>query len=288
MLNKTVKPIWLASYPKSGNTWTRLFFTALLQENELNINEMKTDGIISSRLVIDSTLGMNSAEIPERDLLKYKSSLFHKWAENHVNKEYLLVKVHDSCVVESHVLFPPAITRGLIYILRNPFDMVASTANHHNVSIDKAVKMICSNKHALASKPTRLTNQLGQHLGTWSQHVESWTNVHRNNMLLIKYEDMLHDGLATFTKVVDYVGLDYSQEQIAAAIEEVSFNKIQQQEQKSKFKETPSVAERFFRNGKSGGWRNEITEEHVNRIIDCNYEVLLKYGYIDKEGAILV
>lgn len=288
MLNKNAKPVWLASYPKSGNTWTRLFLSALLQEKDPDINHIATDGIISGRNVIDSTLGINSAELPEQDYLQYRSQLYNKWANSFVNREYLLCKVHDACMLEGEVLFPPSITRGVIYILRNPFDMAASTANHHGVSIDKAVKMICSNKHALAHKKTSLNSQISQHLGTWSNHVQSWTNVHRNNILLIKYEDMLSNSQETFSKVVNYIGLDYPQAAIEAAIEKTSFKNIQEKENKNRFREAPKSAERFFRQGTAGGWRNEITPEQATLIIDCNYETLLHYGYIDKNGEILV
>jgi len=288
MLNKLVKPIWLASYPKSGNTWTRLFFTALLQEKEVDINNIATDSIISARNIIDSHLGINSAEVPEETFLRYRSEIYHKWAESHTKKEYLLTKVHDSCVLKGQILFPTSITRGVIYILRNPFDMVASTANHHGVSIKRAVKMICNNNHALAHNKINLNNQISQHLGTWSNHVESWTNVHRNNLHLMKYEDMLNDGLTTFTKVVEYAGLKYSKEQIEKAIEEVSFKKIQLKENENKFKEANVKSQRFFRNGKMGGWRNEITLDQAKYIIDCNYETLLKYEYIEKDGTIIV
>jgi hypothetical protein len=286
-LNENVKPIWLASYPKSGNTWTRLFFTALLKET-VNINDIQTDGIISARNIIDSQLGIDSSDITEKDFLKYRTRIYHSWCESHVQKEYLLMKVHDACVREGYVLFPPEITRGTVYILRNPFDMVASTANHHNVSNEKAVQMICSNLHALASPGNKLNIQVSQYLGTWSYHLQSWENVHRDNMLLIRYEDMKSQPLETFSKLVNYIGLDYTSDQISKAIDEVSFSKIQQQENEKAFKEAPKNTKQFFRSGKVGGWRDEITEDQIKLIIDSNYQSLLKHGYISKEGEVLV
>ena len=287
MLNNNKKIIWLASYPKSGNTWMRLFLTALQKDTDFGINEIETDGIISSRNIIDSTLGINSAELHENDFLKYRSELYDKWA-NTKTKETLFIKVHDACTLKGNILFPPKITKGTIYILRNPFDMVASTANHQSMSINKAVQFLCNNKAELAQSKYNLNQQISQHLGTWSEHIISWTNVHRNNMLLIRYEDLLHNSLETFTKVVNYLELNYSQEKIIRAIDQVSFDKIQEKEKKEKFKETPKKTELFFRSGKSGGWRNEITQDQANYIVDCNYESLLKYGYINENGDILV
>ena len=287
MLNKSVKPIWLASYPKSGNTWLRLFLSALLKDKS-DINEIETDGIISSRSIIDNFLGINSADIPEQDFLKYRTKLYHNWAESHKNKDYLLCKVHDACIRESEILFPPAITRGTIYILRNPFDMAASLANHHGLSIEGAVKALCNHKFSLSSKTNCLPQQVSQYLGTWAYHVESWANVHRGKMLLIKYEEMLKNPFEEFSKVAKYLEISHSAEEIESAIMKTSFNSLKKQEEVHGFIETSAKASSFFRSGKIGGWRNEITAQQADYIIDCNYSTLLKYQYIDSNDNILI
>jgi aryl sulfotransferase len=287
MLNKEVKPIWLASYPKSGNTWTSLFLSVLITDNELNINRPGFENIISSRKIIDSTLGISSSDLPEEDFLKYRSSLYHKWASVFKNREYLLVKVHDACILADEILFPVDITRGVIYIMRNPFDMAASLANHTQTSVDEAVKCLCRDTYALADKNSGLNTQLSQHLGTWSNHVNSWTSVHSNNMLVVKYEDLVEDAISGFSKIVEYLGLDYTKQAIEAAIAKTSFQNLQEQEKKVKFNAAPNI-DRFFRLGKVGNWRNELTKEQVDLIRNCNYDTLLKYNYIDANGDILV
>ncbi|CAN5325239.1 sulfotransferase domain-containing protein [soil metagenome] len=287
MLNKNVKPIWLVSYPKSGNTWVRLFYTALTTGTDVDINKLGTDGVISARNVIDTTLGIYSSHIHLNDILTYRPALYHTWAKGFVNHDFIFCKVHDACALNGTILFPAAITRGVVYVLRNPFDMVASTANHENVSIEKALNFLCDNENSLLGSGIRLGTQVKQHLGTWSNHVESWTNVHRDNILIVKYENLLHDSLNEFSKIVAYMELDYSEKEIEAAILKTSFKDIQQQESKVKFKELPK-RDQFFRAGVSGGWRNEITAKQADLIIDCNYGALLKYNYIDAAGNILV
>ena len=228
MLNKNVKPIWLASYPKSGNTWVSLFLSVLMNDSALDINRLGFDEVISSRLVMDNTLGISSADIPESDYLQYRSQLYHQWANRHTAHEHLICKVHDACTRHGEVLFPPAITRGVIYIMRNPFDMAASLANHQQISIDKAVTDLCSPTHAFAAKKRSLNNQLSQHLGTWGNHVESWVNVHHDNLLIIRYENLLNNGLNEFSKIVNYIGLDYSRRQIQEAIKKTDFKNLQE------------------------------------------------------------
>jgi aryl sulfotransferase len=287
MLNKNVKPIWLASYPKSGNTWTSLFLSVLLINDELNINHLAFENIISSRDIIDSTLGISSSDLPEKDFLKYRSLLYHKWARTFENREYLLVKVHDACIKSGEILFPVNITRGVIYIMRNPFDMAASLANHRGVSIDSAVKYLCNEKFAFAGDRSGLDTQLPQHLGTWANHVNSWNNVHSDNILVVKYENLIADAITEFSKIVQYIGLEYSQQAIENAVTKTSFQNLQEQEKEVKFKATPKV-DRFFRLGKAGNWRNELTNEQADLILNCNFDTLLKYNYIDAKGNILV
>lgn len=288
MLNETSKLIWLASYPKSGNTWVRLFLSALLYDaDNFDINNPGLNLIISARSIIDSALGVSSANFPERDYLPYRSELYNRWADNYTMEKYLLCKVHDACTLNHVTLFPPAITKGTIYILRNPFDMAASMANHHNVPIETAVEMLCDPQHGLDKKQTRLNSQISQHLGTWSSHVQSWVNVHQDNMLLVKYENLVNHPLIEFSKIVKYIELDYSQIDIKKALQKTSFNTLQNKEKVTKFKMAPKV-KTFFRQGKSGQWRNEITQAQAQQIIDVNYESLLKYNYIDSNGNILV
>jgi hypothetical protein len=287
MLNKQVKPIWLASYPKSGNTWSSLFLSVLLNQKDLNINEMGFETIISDRSIIDAGLGVNSSDLPETDYIIYRSQLYHKWANSFLDKDYILVKVHDACSIGEQVLFTPAITRGVIYIMRNPFDMAASWANHARISIEKAVKDICSPTHGLAKNKTKLNNQISQHMGTWHEHIKSWTDVHHANMQIIKYENLINDGLNEFTKMVNYMELAYTASEIETAIAKTAFTNLQKQEKVTKFRLNPAI-DNFFRAGKTGGWRNEITMDQAKLIIDTNYDSLLKYGYITKDGEILV
>ncbi|MCD0486924.1 sulfotransferase domain-containing protein [Pedobacter sp. MC2016-14] len=288
MLNKSAKLIWLSSYPKSGNTWLRLFLSALFSEaNDLNINDTPLNQNISSRSIIDSALGMSSANLPESDYLKFRSRLYFNWARDQPSLDKIICKVHDACILKEEILFPPSITRGTIYILRNPFDIVASMANHFKVSIDKSVHMLCSNTHGLAQRQTRLGVQLSQHLGTWGNHVDSWVNVHAENILIIKYEDLIKDSLTEFGKIIQYAELGYDQKAIEKAIVQTSFKNLQEKEKKEKFKMTPKV-DTFFRQGKSGQWRNEITQAQAQQIIDVNYDTLLKFNYIDSNGNILV
>lgn len=287
MLNKNVRPFWLVSYPKSGNTWLRLFLSALI-DGTSDINCIATDAIISDRRIIDEYLGIDSADFPEKDLIPYKGVLFDKWSRHQTVKEYLLCKVHDACSRDGYLLFPPGITRGTVYVVRNPFDIAASLANHNAITIQAAVAHLCDPDYLISGNFNKLGAQLPQYLGTWAGHTESWETIHGKNMLVLRYEDMLRHPDVEFCRVVNYLGLNYSAQEIRTAISRTTFDQLKKQESASGFSEAPSKAGVFFRSGQAGGWRNELTRKEVEEIIKYNHSALLRYGYMNRNGDILI
>jgi aryl sulfotransferase len=286
MLNTAANFLWLASYPKSGNTWVRLFLTTLIKNDDPNLSKIDYNSFTSSREFTDQLLGLNSSDLPESDYLKYRSNMYAKYAGQIAN-QLIPCKIHDACSLDDYVLFPQKITRGVIYILRNPFDIVASLSNHKVIDIESSAALLCDNSYTMSRKTNGLNKALSQYVGTWSNHVKSWTDVHSNNMLIVKYEDIVADPLKEFLKITGYMELNYSREDIEIAVNKTNINNLQKLEQQEKFMEAPRV-EKFFRTGKAGNWRNEITIDQAEKIIACNYDILLKYNYINNTGDILV
>ena len=134
----------------------------------------------------------------------------------------------------------------------------------------------------------KLNNQLTQYMGSWSDFYNSWKNAYRNDLHIVKYEDLKNNPLETFTKIVEILNWNYSKEQIIAAIQAVEFDKLKNLEDKKGFKEKPTHTKNFFRKGEVGGWRNEITTEQANLLINRHFYTLLELGYIDENGNILV
>src|SRR5258706_1512744 len=89
------KIIWLASYPKSGNTWFRAFLTALLGNGDLNINQMKTDGIFSSRGIFDDATDMDSTYLLDSEVKLLLPEVFTHVISQY-EKDRLFVKIHDA------------------------------------------------------------------------------------------------------------------------------------------------------------------------------------------------
>jgi transposase len=282
------KFIWLVSYPKSGNTWVRLFLHALQNNASLeSLNKIdSTNGIASSRFIADEYLGVESSELPDKIIQTLRPQIFVKWAEN--LQDDAIVKVHDAAFHNGTFTFPKEVTKNIILIVRNPFDMAASYANHMQISIEKAIVALCNGHNSLAKNNKKLNNQLTQYMGSWSDFYNSWKNAYRNDLHIVKYEDLKNNPLETFTKIVEILNWNYSKEQRSAAIQAVEFDKLKNLEDKKGFKEKPTHTKNFFRKGEVGGWRNEITTEQANLLINRHFYTLLELGYIDENGNILV
>ncbi|WP_448700151.1 sulfotransferase domain-containing protein [Mucilaginibacter sp. AW1-3] len=284
------KIVWLASYPKSGNTWFRAFLTALLNEGEIDINQMKTDGIFSSRFIFDNSTDLDSTYLYDEEVKNMLPDVFRDMASWY-QKKHLFIKIHDAYALntENNPIVPTEPTRCAIYFIRNPLDVVASFANHNNGTLDEAIGIMNKPKGSLARQKGNfnVNNQFRQLMYSWSGHVESWTADLPFPVLVLRYEDMLHDGLATFTKAVEFMGIDVQPGQVENAIIASNFEKLKEKEKEKGFGEKNVKSESFFRKGKSGGWKDELNAEQIQSIITHHKAVMEKYGYptvIDAES----
>jgi hypothetical protein len=276
------KIIWLASYPKSGNTWFRAFLTALLGDGDLNINEMKTDGIFSSRAIFDNCTDMDSTELYDSEVKNLLPEIFKHQAGLH-KKDKLFIKIHDAYTLNSKniPIVPAEPTLCALYFIRNPLDVVGSFANHNASTLDEAIQLMNNPRGTLARQPKNknVNNQFAQLMLSWSGHVNSWTTSLPFPLLVIRYEDMLADTLNTFTRAVEFMKIDVPASRIEKAIEETKFEKLQKQENEAGFLEKNKRSDTFFRKGVAGNWVNELSPEQIKLIIDNHAEVMQRYNY---------
>jgi aryl sulfotransferase len=278
---------WLASYPKSGNTWTRAFLTALMGNVcEVNINGLGSITIASAVLPFEFAVGMRVSDLTE-DQVETLRPKAHQFLADRSERHYFL-KVHDAYIYTSkkEPMFPTDATHSAICLIRNPLDVAISWANHSNITIEESVKQLCNPKQALAMRNINGTvaNQLRQKMMTWSEHVESWVFAKEINVLPIRYEDMKADAVREFTKMVEFTELDKTKEEIIAAEEQCRFEKLKKQEEEKGFREKRNDTSSFFYRGQTGYWKDELSEEQIEMIIKANSKMMKHFGYIDENG----
>jgi hypothetical protein len=272
--------VWLASFPKSGNTWMRVFLHNLLQNpaQPLPINQIDRftlgDSQVSWYYKHGKKLG---TELTLEDLAALRPKVHRDMMSAHPDSVF--VKTHsymgESCGVP---LITMECTAGAIYIVRNPLDVALSYANHLGLSIDDAITAMEREGGLSLARETNIT----EFLNSWSTNVKSWTQIPHPGLHVVRYEDMLDKPAQTFAKVAKFLGLKPPKERLMKAIRFSSFKELSKQEEKTDFKERSVHAKKFFRSGKKDQWREHLTDEQVRRIVDTHREQMQRFGYVPK------
>lgn len=283
-MDKLKKIVWLASYPKSGNTWFRAFLSALLNPGQptIDINNLHDATIASSRQLFDEMAGVPSADLTPAEIDRLRPLVYRRNALE--SDEIVYHKVHDcwKTLPDGTPLFPADITLAVLYFIRNPLDVAVSFSHHLPASIDHTIDIMNNPEYAFCHRTDILYNQLRQQLHTWSGHVTSWVDHSGLPLLVLRYEDMKADSFTTFSKAVTFIGLKATPAAIKKAIEQTSFDRLKQQEAEKGFSEKSARAESFFRKGLVGDWKNVLTPGQVKRITSAHTEVMHRFGYLDE------
>ncbi len=278
--------VWLASYPKSGNTWFRVFLTNLLSnsDNPADINNLYPTTIASSRTLFDEATGLPSSDLTQDEIEKLRPRVYRYMSET--SDEIIYHKIHDAWIIlnEGTDLVPKEVTKGVLYFIRNPLDVAVSFAHHSATTIDKAIDMMNNHDFAFCSRETKLHNQTRQRLLTWSEHVASWIDQSGLPVKILRYEDMLNDPFEIFKQAVKFLHLPATDNKIKKALEFSSFEIVSHQEKENGFREKAAKSESFFRKGKSGDWQNVLTKEQIERIVSIHKNVMERFGYLPEDS----
>lgn len=274
--------VWLASYPKSGNTWVRALLTAYVGDTSIDINRLDGSVIASARHVFDDAVGVSSADLDPQEVERLRPHVYRHQAAAATGP--LLMKVHDAyrTTSDGQPLFPPDITRSAVYIVRHPADVALSLAHHSNVSIDEAIDRMAREDFVFSPSAGRLDEQLPQRLGSWSHHVTSWVSQSVIPVRLVRYEDLLSDGAVTLAGLVGAVGAAAVASRVERALDVCRFDRLRTQELERGFKERPGSAKGlFFRRGQAGSWRDEMSQAQYARVAAAHERVMERLGYIE-------
>ena len=271
--------LWVASYPKSGNTWVRAFIENYLsnQHQPVDINSLfrirqaeakafryapYVEGGDTTRLSVEEVCALRprvQADIA-RDA---KGTVFLK-THNYLGE------------FGGYPLQNAAVTSGAIYIVRNPLDVVISLARYFDFSIDEAIDYMAEEATGTANEKENVP----QVISSWSIHVQSWTQEPRPEILVLRYEDMLGNPVKVFRKLVSFLGQPRDPERLKRAIRFSSFDQLKLQEKRSGFIEKHENANTFFRQGKKNQWSGKLTDEQVRKVIDSHGKQMARFKYL--------
>jgi hypothetical protein len=270
--------IWLASYPKSGNTWLRAFLHNYLRQpaESYDINRLGDFTASENDAAHYHAHDPRPASAYSIETVQRLRPLVHRDLTR-AFPDLVFVKTHNAALNVAGVpLLTPAVTAGIIYILRDPRDIALSYSRHLGKSIDETITFMAQDGASAGGDDRKVFERLS----SWSGHVRSWTGNPHPRLLGLRYEDMLAEPAASFGKVIRFLGREPPADRIERAIRLSSFAALQAQERHNGFVERPESAAAFFHTGTAGQWRAQLTSAQIARLEQDHGAEMRRAGYL--------
>ena len=278
--------IWLASYPKSGNTWVRHFLASLIYSNQGKSGLDKLGFILQypkrdqfEKLVTN----LNDFRQIKKNWIKSQDLI------NSDNKIKIFKTHHTLCSFEGDNFTNEKNTLGAIYIVRDPRNVISSILYHFNLSnIEEALNFIKDEKRFIVGNIKKKVNYpLLTLIGSWKSNYNSWKNIGKN-FLLVKYENLILNPNYEFNRITKHISkitnLRFSKEQINQSIEESSFKNLSSLEDKNGFVESiedlKNKKKKFFNLGPKNNWQKILDKKYINEVESSFSDEMKELGYI--------
>jgi hypothetical protein len=272
------KLVWLASYPKSGNTWVRAFLHNYLRRTTTphDINRLHEMTLGESDAVHFSMHDPRPASRYTIDDVQTLRPRVHRDFTS-AYSDLVFVKTHNaSLVVHGVPLVTPEVTAGAIYVVRDPRDVAVSYARHLGRTIDEVISLMADPQAAIGGDDAHVYERLG----SWSIHVHFWTRRPNQRLHVMRFEDMLEAPHSTFGNLIRFLGQEPPPERLATAIEFSRFDVLRAQEQDGGFVERPAGMSAFFGSGRHGVWRGALTAAQAARIKSDHATEMARFSYV--------
>ena len=263
--------IWLSSYPKSGNTWLRSFLSSLLytKNGEADFEAIKKisqyprrshfNGLVDD---LDNVNHLSENWIPSQALLNLDNKI--KFFKTH----------HMMCNFGKNSFTNYENTFGVIYIVRDPRNIITSLLNHFSKETYSDAKNFIFDENKVIGRDLSDKNkkkledkEIFTLISSWKTHYNSWKNF-KKNFLLIKYENLINDKDSEFQKIRNYLdeklNLSFSDQKFAKAVNSNLFQNLKKIEKNYAFEE--SLRDRNIGNKKN--FFNLGPENDFNKILN--------------------
>ena len=264
--------IWLASYPKSGNTWVRSMVAALMHTDDGEFHFDLLDQI--KQFPIKNYFTNFTNDFGDINEIK-KHWLSAQDLINLDNKVKFLKTHHINCKIDQYNFTDKKNTLATIYIVRDPRNLVKSISNHFSKSLEESKKFLLTTR--LVGGQNVEKNSVKTLLGTWSNHYKFWKN-NNKNFLLIKYEDLLENTNSELIKIITFIKkftpIQTNDIKNKNIIRTTSFNHLKNLEEKGGFKENAydrtdkaiNKKKKFFYLGPDNNWKDSLDKKIKDEI----------------------
>ena len=270
---------WIASYPKSGNTWMRAFIANYLanESRPVDINTLheRSQGEAKAFRYAPYIPDGDTTSLDLEEICAIRTKVHADIAREAQGTTF--VKTHNfHGAFHGYPLHNSSVTSGGIYIVRNPLDVAVSVAKYFDFTIDEAIELMAEDMTGTMNE----VENVPQVISSWSMNVSSWAQDHNAAVLILRYEDMLDKPLKAFRKVISFIGQPRDDQRLKKAVNFSSFRQMREQEQAGGFVERHEDAKSFFRAGRKNQWRDQLGESQVRAIVDTHREQMARFRYL--------
>ena len=284
--------IWIASYPKSGNTWIRSLLSAYFFSNDgkFNFELLKNIEQFSSKNIFSKSNNKNVDQL----------EIFKNWipSQKVINKDTKIhfLKTHNAlCTIEGNKFTDQNNTAAAIYIVRDPRNVITSISNHYSLNLDQAFDFLTNKKKIIFPESLMETKKFSSEyydvnvLGDWSGHYMSWKNINFCPVKIIKYEDILTDVHTVFISILkflsQFIEIKIEKGKIKQSIKSTSFKTLSEMEKKQGFIESSASPKtnkkvKFFNLGKENNWKKLLDNKTIQKINNAFKKEMIELNYL--------
>ena len=288
---------FISSYPKSGNTLMRLIISSLFftKDGKSNFENLKFISQLENKIYLEFIKNINKIDFLKlNDLntmykyhveIKEKKNLGFKEDFTFFKSHHLMNSFNGYNYINENQI------RGIIYLVRDPRDIVLSWQNFESTTIKNAVNFIV-NPYSAISWNDNIKSTLPKYIkpkvliSSWKKHVQSIiTNKFKKPILIIKYEDLVKDKINILVKIIKFFKDNYkiqilnTDEKILNILETTSFETLKKNEENKSFKESTNSI--FFNKGKVGNWKENLDKKYINIIEKEFKKEMLYFNYLE-------
>ena len=284
--------IWIASYPKSGNTWIRSLLASYLfsEDGQFGFELLKNIEQFSSKNFSSDKL-MSS---------NYQAKISKNWipSQKKINqdKKIHLLKTHNAlCSINGNNFTDKFNTSAVIYVVRDPRNLITSLVHHYELSLDEAFSFLSNKKKIIFPINAEKTEkdikdrEDFNFLSDWSTHYQSWKNINFCPIKIIRYEDCLTDIQKVFVSTLDFLSkflkFKFNKKKINIALNSTNFKNLNKMEKNEGFQESAISSKtmkriKFFYLGKKNNWKTLLDKKLIRKIESHFKNEMSELGYL--------
>ena len=284
--------IWIASYPKSGNTWIRSLLSSYLfsDNGKFNFKLLKNIEQFSSK----------NLSLKFQKNLSYQTRISKNWipSQKIINQDNKIrfFKTHNAmCAINGNKFTDKFNTLAAIYVVRDPRNLITSLANHYELNLDETFSFLTNKRKIIfpinieEKKKDIKDREDFNFLSDWSTHYQSWKNIKFCPIKIIKYEDCLIDTQKIFVSTLDFLSkfikFKFDKKKINNALNSTSFKNLSRMEKNEGFQESATSYKtmkkiKFFNLGKKNDWKTLLDKKLIKKIESCFKNEMSELGYL--------